>query len=231
MDTRKLTKEQRYERWRKTHPFTLAEEKLNMIWRRKEICRNEKTRKLLEKIEGKKVLANKRDSLNQIRAEAMYDLRIKGLTYEEIGKEFGVSRERVRQIGKILPPEKAQFFRNFSVIKKTFIIREKRKCPKCGKLFEVRNTSSRKYCSWECFKTFYRVHRHIPEEVRSNPNEYRKWLYHNYPKRKDSQIKATKNWRMRKMKDPVWVKKLRARQKINSANWLARKMVKNGIKK
>jgi len=146
-------------------------------------------------------------------------------TYEQIGKVFNISRERVRQILKAegidpalpKPPEE-----------------EDKVCPVCKTVYSVKRGRTKKYCSKACrskttlmgkpqkeftkedWKEYNRIHNYGEGSVRARlnyMNTHREEIYaknreyqKTYSKRPEV-IAKQKAWLKEKMKDPVWKRK------------------------
>ena len=82
----------------------------------------------------------------QKRALRYKKMREKGMTLAEIGKKEGLSRERIRQILK----EIGAVGKEYNIVRRIIVERVKRKCLRCGSLFETLITSEKKYCNTKC---------------------------------------------------------------------------------
>lgn len=118
-----------------------------------------------------------------VRADQIVKMRFEDrMTYQEIGDRFGVSRERIRQIlidcgsyAKLpKPPEFDDMVCSYS---------------KCGKVFQVKRNTKRKYCSPECRSKDTLIGKPQKEFTKEDWSKYNK--IRNY---RQSAIQARKNY-------------------------------------
>ena len=83
------------------------------------------------------------------RKVSIYTMRSLGKTYKEIGDEFGISRERVRQIGLKIEDGNPILFGNIQIKGKI-----ERICPVCQKTFLVYSSKKREFVPWNAKANF-----------------------------------------------------------------------------
>ena len=148
-------------------------------------------------------------------------LRGEGLTYEEIGKRFGISRERARQVGKLLKPE---FFTNQRQKSPRKIV----KCHWCGKPVDIRlwdwqrdRVTGKKrhyYCNQKCSWADKRIYQSKEEQQAEMMRRY-KIRYRQDPKVRQARAEASVKWIKKLKLDPVKWEAYREKQRLCSRKW------------
>lgn len=144
--------------------------------------------KRLPKLQDARKLASitnleKRKNKRKARIEKMEEMRQSGMTLAAVGKKFGLTRERIRQL---TTPHRA--YRT---------IRQERIC-KCGALFTCREKSKTRSCSRKCADGFRiisffgkRLKEFTPEDwkkynqIRNNSPEAKLWRKNYYKKNRE----------------------------------------------
>ena len=122
------------------------------------------------------------------RKAEIYTMRSLGSTYEEIGKKFDISRERVRQIGIKIEDGNPILF-----CKKIEKGKFERVCPVCKRTFLAFFSSKKRFCSRVCAVTSHRKYS-TPEEAKAKHYERVKYRYHNEKKFRQSRRKSSLKW-------------------------------------
>ena len=142
---------------------------------------------------------------------------IQGLTYEQVGKKFRITRERVRQILNIAKNEGLNFeIRGRKYRGGTY---ETRTCI-CGNSFEVYipkgGTSKRETCSQTCRQKYRVGYKYkSPEEARIARRTLSRERYYNDPEYRKRGDKARHMYYLKTRHDPKHI----ARQKIYSKRY------------
>lgn len=117
-------------------------------------------------------IAHTWNTKNKVQYELILTLRNQGKTLDEIGREIGVTRERIRQIGKKIPG-----FRNKNPAKMYRLF-----CAVCGKEYEQRAYLSKKikhrHCSRVCWEKSLVKNTRTLAEKRAIWNARTKAYYH-----------------------------------------------------
>lgn len=113
----------------------------------------------------------------------LYLYRTRHYTLEMVGKRYGISRERVRQILRDYP-EYMSSPSNMEHPK----VKTKRECPECKKSFYRWSFLKQVFCSRDCWLAYNRARKRSPEESRDIKRKYAIWYYHNI-------VKSKSNWR------------------------------------
>ena len=122
------------------------------------------------------------------RKVSIYTMRSLGKTYKEIGDEFGISRERVRQIGLKIEDGNPILFGNIQIKGKI-----ERICPVCQKTFLVYSSKKKRVCSMKCKGEFYRKYS-TPEEAKKAHYEKQKFRYQTNKKVREYHKEHVKHW-------------------------------------
>lgn len=153
-------------------PLDVIEENRNSIMAKYRCEPIRKLRKHLTKEDIRK-LQNQisRKNARAERGAKILKMRDNGLTLQQIGKEFGLSRERVRQIeiNYLGLPARGQHK----------LPDLKFKCKLCGKEFMARYRE-RTYCSPRCFSLYLRSRGKSESERRRDKNRYQKERYQRF---------------------------------------------------
>ena len=88
-------------------------------------------------------------SRDVVRSKEMFELKQQGKTLYEIGREYGLTGERVRQILNGYNPNWKHSARKHPLHPR--VARKNVVCSNCNKSFEVRITDKRVFCSMECY--------------------------------------------------------------------------------
>lgn len=202
-----MNKDDRLNKFLESHP----EYRITIVKRREGKSfihdNQEKIRKALEK-----------EEFNRIRVERIINLRNTRHTLDEIGKEFGVSRERIRQIVSKQSPEYIKEFYSISMKKgKALVDKIKFFCKRCGK--ETNDVPSKKkiFCSQECYIKYP-----IPEEIKNNfkrPYDKDQYLRKTYPDYSEKRKAHMRKYLLGIYHNPESRKNLFNKQKIYGKRW------------
>ena len=123
-------------------------------------------------------VSNKIEYIEKIgeRAYKMKCLRMEGKSLEYIGKEFSITRERVRQILKSFFPN--EILPKLNNKGRKFVQRVKANCTFCGIEFEMfpRHVKKRMICNFKTCPKFKPIQGRTPEEIRLfNRNRMREY--------------------------------------------------------
>lgn len=146
---------------------------------------------LLSKVRSKKEGSEARRILNDRRVDHMFLMKKSGMTLEQIGLEYGVTRERVRQLIASMPG-----YVLHKCVRKPTSVNIKRICLNCFSYFWIKKhiDKNKKYCRPQCGYESMRGMHYIKkprkeadkEDWRRYWNERTKWYYHNvFKKRTD----------------------------------------------
>lgn len=158
------------------------------------------------------------------RFNVFIEMKMRGCSLEQIGKEFGVTRERVRQILQRAPAETRVLF------KRPYKERVHTNCALCGKELEVpasaalKNKTGKFYCNRTHMMQYYQARRIDQKAYQRNRIKDK---YHNDPlwlvKFKEQQARSRLRRMERAKTDPVFAERLRAVQRRASERWLEKK--------
>lgn len=162
------------------------------------------------------------------RMAEIVDWYLQGLTYEQVGRKFKVSRERIRQILNTAKREGLDF--EIRGMKRREGAYETRTCL-CGNSFEVYipkgGANKRETCSSECKKKYRVGYKYkSPEEARVIRRALSRERYHNDPEYRKRGEMARKNYYLKIRHTPKYIK----RQKIHSERWRER-IMRDPVKK
>lgn len=184
-----------------------------------------KRQRLIAEREEKKKEAAQRRTEREFAILFMYD---EGLTLQQIGERFVVplSRERIRQIlCRIERREGITILRHTAGRPTSPLV--KTVCSTCQTEIVIKErrlqAHKRHYCSRKCQREGMRKYFNT-DGTPMTKGEKDKWAYHNNPKRRDAQNKATMAYYNRKKTDPVFIARNNAYQKEYHRKKRARKL-------
>lgn len=142
-------------------------------------------------------------------------LRKEGWTGRQIGFHFGVTRQRISQIGQKMPPEEAKLFGHRS-------IRVTSPCGSCGKDVVSFISRQKKYCDFSCYMATHKKYK-TKEEARTANQENQNARYKNDPGFRERHKIAVKKSLEKLKKDPKRWAARKAAQYAYYKEWIKRK--------
>lgn len=195
-------------KWDRLHPKSkkeLAREKLekqleaDRDWHKKHYAKKRE-----QELRLKEEQRQRRQAKNQARLDRklniIFALRLEGKTMREIGRGFGVTPERIRQLILRMPYEKRMLVSDNQNLRKVFY---KFNCAHCKKE-NTTTLAKRKFCNMKCRKdsgmathTKY----NYPPEIKTAAQRVN-WLFHNNPEWRAQYDLKQQAWREKTYRDP-----------------------------
>lgn len=168
----------------------------------------------------------KKVSAKRFRAEKMFDMYKSGQSLQEVGDEFGITRERVRQVLKSFFAEDHQLAKQESRAIRKMPETVDVPCKHCGTSFTKKRTAQARFCSDKC--KF--VHQGYPDWIQGRPMypeamTKEEWRIINNIRMK---LNYKKNPRIRE-KAKEWYHKNKEKQYIFAKRWAERKKYGHAI--